>query len=541
MTVATETNPRTNDAAGATLRFLWLPLVLTLLFQTVLTAWVLEPKVGIDDASITQVYARHLTEGHGFVYNIGGERVEGSTSLLWTLLNAGAFATPHPIAAITLACFFLMALTMVLSAKIAVAMSGRLLAGTVTIGLFNVYPYFFGWNLWSLMDTGLFIAMIMGLSYIVAVPSGRGRLTAIIALGLLLPVTRPEGIVVALAAALFIRVARNQDGAFARLAAPLAMSALLSFGLATLWRLAYFGYPFPNTFYAKVSVSTAGQITQGLAYLRGSLSDPFNVALVVMFVMLGAYLVRRNVIERALYVVFVAYLWIGAVGVYTVLGGDHFAGNRFYQFLIPLMLPVLAVGVLHLFHSSSAIRAVGLIGFCALVLGSTVPFVRYAGGLQDEFRIAERNIRIGHLLNDVGSQYTVATIPAGGIRLSYDGKIYDVLGLNWIEMAHAEAELRTDVPKNHGSFVRAVFYQAMPDIAFARGGSCSDDRGSVLNGFRMAILDRLEADARFRESYASMCSPALVFFARHEIVPDLLADGYHVYPTVFGTQEAGEN
>ena len=39
------------------------------------------PLTGIDDANIYFVYARNLANGHGFVYNIGGERVEGFTSL----------------------------------------------------------------------------------------------------------------------------------------------------------------------------------------------------------------------------------------------------------------------------------------------------------------------------------------------------------------------------------------------------------------------------------------------------------------------------
>ena len=49
------------------------------------------PLIGIDDANIYFVYARNLANGYGFVYNIGGERVEGFTSLLWTVISALAF------------------------------------------------------------------------------------------------------------------------------------------------------------------------------------------------------------------------------------------------------------------------------------------------------------------------------------------------------------------------------------------------------------------------------------------------------------------
>src|SRR5688500_8116472 len=49
------------------------------------------PLTGIDDANIYFVYARNLANGHGFVYNAGGERVEGFTSLLWTVISALVF------------------------------------------------------------------------------------------------------------------------------------------------------------------------------------------------------------------------------------------------------------------------------------------------------------------------------------------------------------------------------------------------------------------------------------------------------------------
>ena len=43
---------------------------------------------GTDDANIYLVYMRNLANGHGFVYNIGGERVEGCSSFLWTLIGS---------------------------------------------------------------------------------------------------------------------------------------------------------------------------------------------------------------------------------------------------------------------------------------------------------------------------------------------------------------------------------------------------------------------------------------------------------------------
>ena len=63
-------------------------------------AWFLSgqpPLVGIDDAAITRSYSENIANGYGFVYNIGGERVEGATSFLWTLIVSLAYLLPFKV------------------------------------------------------------------------------------------------------------------------------------------------------------------------------------------------------------------------------------------------------------------------------------------------------------------------------------------------------------------------------------------------------------------------------------------------------------
>ena len=72
------------------MRNISLKLLFTLLLVGV-AAWAIwarfeYPRTGIDDANIFFVYAQNAANGHGFVYNVGGERVEGFSSLLWTLI-----------------------------------------------------------------------------------------------------------------------------------------------------------------------------------------------------------------------------------------------------------------------------------------------------------------------------------------------------------------------------------------------------------------------------------------------------------------------
>ena len=77
---------------------------------TVLARWLLHsPSTGIDDADIFLVYARNVSAGHGFVFNPGGDRVEGFTSLLWVLTcSAVVAATEHPEAVLLILCVVLL-------------------------------------------------------------------------------------------------------------------------------------------------------------------------------------------------------------------------------------------------------------------------------------------------------------------------------------------------------------------------------------------------------------------------------------------------
>jgi len=83
---------------GAVLRFTWFSerrraarAILALLFPAGLAVglwFVWQNKALFDDAYISFRYAKNLLQGHGLVFNVG-ERVEGYTNFLWTVLLAG--------------------------------------------------------------------------------------------------------------------------------------------------------------------------------------------------------------------------------------------------------------------------------------------------------------------------------------------------------------------------------------------------------------------------------------------------------------------
>ena len=153
----------------------------------------------MDDANIGFRYARNLAEGQGFVFNPGGERVEGVTSLLWVFLLAGIYrlAGPSGIEAggIVLSVLFTgVALAVVLRMLARFSAPGRW-AGVVWLASL---PAFYQWAGLAMMDTALWSAALH-LFFVICLNAARGRKTYgwAIAAGVLgLVLSRPDSTLV---------------------------------------------------------------------------------------------------------------------------------------------------------------------------------------------------------------------------------------------------------------------------------------------------------------------------------------------------------
>ncbi|HEY0465600.1 MAG TPA: hypothetical protein VGC79_15405, partial [Polyangiaceae bacterium] len=232
----------------------------------------LRPTHGIDDADITMVYARHIAEGHGYVYMQGGERVEGSTSLAWTLLCALVFATGTrsmiPLFAMTILLAFA---TTLAALELARRAAGTRAAVIPTALLMALSPSFFAWSTATLMDVALWSASIaVALLQAISITSRAWSWRLSVAIVALL-LARPEGVVIAgvMVLVAFVACASSGMGMRASLRAVLPALVVTAGGFSALvaFRIHYFGYPMPNTYYAKVGgdfVFTAGR---GAVYL----------------------------------------------------------------------------------------------------------------------------------------------------------------------------------------------------------------------------------------------------------------------------------
>ena len=167
------------------------------------------------------------------------------------------------------------------------------------------------------------------------------------------------------------------------------------------------------------------------------------------------------------------------MGIPILVGGDHFGASRFYQPLWPLLC-LLAVGEWSVRVNPLVPRFKWMLLGVLLAVGWLV--FPHTANLKHEFRIAKEGRGNGaalmQLFNDLETWPSVAVITAGGNKLGYPGPVFDLMGLNSTEMAHAPSG-HSGV-KNHSAFNREVFYRWSPDVVLC--GDSAEFDSLVLNG-----------------------------------------------------------
>lgn len=525
----------------------------------VFTYFVHGPSIGIDDANITQNYAQNIADGLGYVYYEGGERVEGSTSLLWTIINV-IFFSIFDVPEIFIAgfCLALTVLTVAESLNLLRHLSDKFevpfIITSVLLSCFLIsYPSFFSWTIWALMDTTLWVfsftlivcRFIMLILTQTQVPMSKSSIVLVCGGLLFLPFVRPEGIAISIGfTALFLIYAYVKNLVLLRtsLLGTLAIIGAL-IASVTFWRLQYFGYPVPNTFYAKVSVDIVNQIVAGVKYLARYLVEPMVMTSVTLSLGFVALAFTKGNLSKE-YASWLAITLLSSIfgifALYVVLGGDHFGSARQFQVLTPLLsiLAAFSLGnMIHYLYDKSAMRDGGLskkwygpqilIG-CLILISlvifakSTLKYAANGGSIDHEFRIAENGREIGHLLNDLPGELSIGVITAGGVARAYGGPIYDLMGLNWVEMAHSNRLHSSSSAKNHAAFSSVVFFSHYPDIVLPRLSECrtaTDDE--IRSSFSNFVLGGLLLDARFKRVYVRACFKEATFYIKRDLLEGL--------------------
>ncbi|MEO6932520.1 MAG: hypothetical protein ABI151_12885, partial [Chitinophagaceae bacterium] len=314
------------------------------------------PSIGIDDANIYFVYMKNLAEGHGFVWNVGGERVEGFTSLLWTLI--GAFfvrVSPahYPILLLVLGAiltFLTIYQVLVFSRKVNKTEDrGITSVDLIILALLLLPRGFIEWNILCLMETSLWSFLLVTISLQLCQYYLLGKQVKIVPISLLIiliNLTRPESLLYNFLFIGIMLIMLQADigwkNAFRKITVPV-LAHLVSFSALVAWRISYFGFPFPNTYYAKVSASKKDNITGGLKYVFTFFNFyPQTIAIIVLLAFFGWFIFKKwkkrtelSGDEKMLGVLIII-IFCG-LSLPLATGGDHFMFSRFYQPLLPLM------------------------------------------------------------------------------------------------------------------------------------------------------------------------------------------------------------
>jgi hypothetical protein len=276
----------------------------------------------VDDLFIFLRYARNLAERGEFAFN-AGERVEGTSSVVWTLALALVWKLGLRGAGMAKAMSFGCALLVPTTCAVVVRRQSprQALAIALPAIALALDADFATWAA-SGMDTALFA---LACSVCVAFAAGGGRVAAF-SLGCLSWV-RPEGVLFA-AFGVWALAAGGRHRA-----RDLVVAAAAPVVGLTLVRLAYFHDVVPNTFWAKMSAglnAADGKDYTGLGYIASALE---RRPLLLLLLPLACVRLRR--LEPP--PVRVALALLGASVAFALLaGGDWMYGRRLLVVALPL-------------------------------------------------------------------------------------------------------------------------------------------------------------------------------------------------------------
>lgn len=289
-------------------------LIAIFAFELLRTAWM------SDDSYITLRTVDNLVVGYGARWNTD-ERVQAFTHPLWMLLLAAPYAATREayFTPLVLSIALSIATVWIFATRVAASWQMALVGGTSLI-FSNAFVDYSTSGLENPL-THFLLAVLMLLS-----AGARGsRLTAVWLVAGLAMVNRVDLGLLVLPAA----VSLSRGNPWRRVASA-ATLGLLPILLWEIFSVVYYGFPFPNTAYAKLQtgVSQNALVTQGLWYFRDSMTnDPVTLASTLLFSVLALACRPRA-----------AWPWVLGIAFYmlyiTWIGGDFMSGRFFSAALL---------------------------------------------------------------------------------------------------------------------------------------------------------------------------------------------------------------
>ncbi len=416
--------------------------------------------VGTDDAFISYRYASNFASGNGLVFN-PGERVEGYSNLLYVLIvSAGLVFLNHDQAYGFSVCINLLLIALTYVAFLWIAR--RTLRGhgpLVAAALFSLTPSLWIWT-GSGMETPLVLLTVVLTwgAVEVALERGDGRAEWVLgALSAIAVLSRVDGFLIPLVAAGFCLL-RGQR----RAALGIGAAAALTLGLLVAWRLWYYGYPLPSTYYVKIAGHLFDRLPAGLNALWAvGMSQGLVVHVSVLTCSVGWAMAQRGrrAFEQLRFEACFGFAWICY---FVYLGGDVL----FDRFLVP----IFPLGVLLALRWSEEWSGKpppnARLLVLALVLGAAhlTPLVvdnrmSYQMDKYDRWTTLGRHLRAEH-------PDALLAIDAAGKVPFYSGlKTIDMMGLNDEHIAHGDP--RPGFRVGHNKFDPDYVLGRSPDLIAA--------------------------------------------------------------------------
>lgn len=284
-----------------------------------------------DDSYHAYIMAKNLVDGNGFVYNIG-QRATATTCPLYTLVVAAGYFVIRQM-------FFVSLLINIVFSTLAfrilikdfcrtkkqiifcliVAIGSVSFVSYTTSGLENSMLFFLG---------ACFLKLYFSHEYY----TGKNMLILALLVSLI-AMTRMDAVLIFVPMAVYVYLSRRDGVSFVK-AVGIGLLGLSPFILWELFATFYFGFPFPNTAYAKLGTNFAlrDYIVRGIKYyLNAVVCDPI-ILIVPLFAFLAAVYVKKTqyIICMSGPVIYGLYL--------LYIGGDFMMGRHFtLMFFISLI------------------------------------------------------------------------------------------------------------------------------------------------------------------------------------------------------------
>jgi len=400
-----------------------------------------------DDAFISFRYARNLLNGNGLVWN-PGERVEGYTNFLWTILiSSGMAAGIDPVLGSQLLGMICFIASLVITYRTAFLLFCSRPLSLLTILLLGTNYTFSSYatgGLETQLQTMLcLLGVLLTLRFCSAErTSFPGCITVSLVLAAAL-LTRLDSAIfcIVILASVALHLRKGNRPLREKIEQSIAMTAplVIIIGGWFVWKIFYYGNIFPNTFYVKASSITS--VERGLNFLYVFLISYSLWPFILLGLFFGNRFLKESRVRFGI-LLSILFLWIAYI---IKVGGDFME----FRFLVPV-LPLLFVSVVWLLFTVIPYPSIRFVGIAVILWGTIHHAQTFSFNTED--RIEPTDDLRGHLYDEdknwtgigktLGERFhfdttiTIATTAAGAIPYYSRMHAVDMLGLNDPWIAH---------------------------------------------------------------------------------------------------------